>query len=82
MGVHVAHLVFESFRDADDKVVDERFDGPQSSHVFPYAMVKFDVDGVFQRARKGDGQMRQVLGQFACNRSGLPILIPCISDRA
>ncbi len=66
MGVDVSHLVFESLCDADDQVVDDGFDGAESSDVLASAVVEFDVDGRFGRAGETDGKMRHVLDQFAC----------------
>jgi hypothetical protein len=67
MCVDVAHLVFVAFGHTNDHVVDEGSDGSESSDVFPRAMVQLDMDNIFLRLRKGNGEMAQVLGEFACD---------------
>ena len=65
MGVDISHLVFETFRDADDEVVDEGADGAEGGDVLAGAVVHFDVDDVFLRVREGDGDVAEVFDEFA-----------------
>ena len=47
MGIHIAHFVLEAFGDPNDQVINEGFDGSESSDILSSAVVKFDDDGVF-----------------------------------
>jgi hypothetical protein len=49
MGVDVSHLVLVALRYADNEVVDESSDRPQSCDALARAMVQFDVDQVLLR---------------------------------
>lgn len=44
MCINVSHFVLESPCDANDQVVDESLDGPESSHVLACTMMQLDVD--------------------------------------
>ena len=46
MSIYVAHFVLEPSGDSNDQVVNESFDGPESSDILSSAVVKFDDDGV------------------------------------
>ena len=65
MRVHISHLVLESFRHADDQVVDEGADGAEGGDVFARPVVHFDVDEALARVAEADAQVAEVLGQFA-----------------
>ena len=71
MCVDVSHLVLESFRNADNQIVDDGFDCAESGDIFAGTMVEFDIDDVFAREGEADGKMRHVLDQLA-----FPIVSP------
>jgi len=77
MCVDVAHLVFESLRNADDQVVDEGADGAESCDVLPGAVVQLDIDDILLGVGKVDGQVVEILGEFACFPS-MPALPPAL----
>ena len=54
MCVDITHLVFEAPRNANNKVVDNRLDCPQSGDVLAGTVVELDVDQVLRRMREGD----------------------------
>ena len=64
VSVDVAHLVFETFRDPDDEVVDDCLDGSEGSDVLARAVVELNVDDVLGSMRERDGKMRHILDQL------------------
>lgn len=65
MCVDVAHLILETFGDANDQVVDEGSDGSEGSNALSRAVVEFDVDDILFFEGEVDGQVVQVLREFA-----------------
>lgn len=65
MGIDVSHLVFEALRYANDEVVNERADGAESSNTFAVAVVHLDVEDILLWVRKADGDVVEVLAEFA-----------------
>ena len=65
MCVDVSHLVLEALGDANDHVVDEGSDSSEGSNVLSRAMVEFDIDNILLWVREVDGQVVQVLREFA-----------------
>lgn len=73
MSINVAHLVLVAFRYANDHVVDEGSDGSERCDVLSRAMVQFDVNNIFFRVRKGNREMTEVLGEFACQTASVSL---------
>ena len=65
MSIDISHLVLEPLGHTDDKVVDEGADGAESGHALAAAVVHFDVDDILRRVREADGEMAEVLDEFA-----------------
>ena len=65
VSVDISHLVLESFRHADDEVVDDGADCAESCDGFAAAVVHFDVDDGFAGVGEADGQVVEVFGEFA-----------------
>lgn len=66
MGVDVAHLVLEAFRDTDDQVVDERANGSEGGDILASAVMDLNGDGVLLGVAEVDSQVAQILDQLAC----------------
>lgn len=66
MCVDISHLVLEAFRDPNYQVVDNGFDGSERRDILPSAVMEFDVNGVFVRSGKADGEVGEVLSEFTC----------------
>ena len=70
MGVDVSHLVLVSSCHAGDEVLDDGFDGAESSDIFARAMVDLDLDGllallVLGWEGEGDGDVGEIFGELA-----------------
>jgi hypothetical protein len=65
MCVDESHLVLESFCDTDDQVVDESADCSKSGNVLSRTVVQFDVDYILLGLGEVNGQMVEVLCEFA-----------------
>jgi hypothetical protein len=65
MSIDVSHLVLEALRDTDDQVLDDGLDRPKGSDVLPRSMVYFDFNHIGLRMLEADGDVLQVLSQFA-----------------
>ena len=57
MSINVSHFVLESLGNAYYEVVDQRFDGAESRHILPGAMVDFDGERVLVRLGKANRKM-------------------------
>jgi hypothetical protein len=66
MGIDVAHLVLEALGDADDQVVDEGADGPESGDILTVAVVNLESDDVLLGLREVDGDVAEILDELAC----------------
>ena len=64
MRVHISHFVLKAPRNANDEVVYEGFDSPESRHVLACTMMQLDVDDIFGGIGKTHGKMGQIFGQF------------------
>lgn len=60
MGIHVSHLVLVALGHADNEVVDDGLDGPQSSDVLARAVVYLDLDDGFLGQREADGDVGEI----------------------
>lgn len=47
MRIDISHFVLETPRNANDQIVDESLDGPESSHILARAMMQLDIDNLF-----------------------------------
>lgn len=65
VSIDVAHLVQETAGNTNDQVVDEGADSTEGSNALASAMVELNGDGVLVGTAKGDGNVRQILGQLA-----------------
>ena len=72
MGIDVSHLVFVTFGDTNDQVVDEGLDSTKSGDILSGAMVNLHEELILRRLGEGDSDVRKILGQFACRLSVSP----------
>jgi hypothetical protein len=54
MRVNVSHFVPKSTRNTDDQVVNQRFDGSESSHVLSCAMMELDIYDILRGMGEAD----------------------------
>lgn len=85
MCIHISHLVLVPLRHADDQIVDDGADGPECSDVLARAVVEFDVDDVLFWVRERDGEMAEILGEFAarafdCYYASFDVDFDCMSE--
>lgn len=86
MSIDISHLVLEALGHADDEVVDESADSAEGSDTLAAAVVHFDVDDILLRVREADGDMIEVLDEFAAwafdsHDAGFDVHFDCIFRR-
>jgi len=66
MCVDVSHLVLVALGDTNDQVVDKSPDSSKSSDILASTVVQFDIDDILLWVGEVDGQMLEILNEFAC----------------
>jgi hypothetical protein len=65
MCVDISHFVLVTLCDADDEVVDDGLDSAKGSDILAAAVVDLDGDDVFLGEGEADGEVGEVLCEFA-----------------